>query len=178
MRPTDANIKEGDLRVLLPILKNLNPKIVVEIGTYFGGSAKLWRKELNPEILITMDIKRWANVDNCHYLIGNSQDVETFDKVVNILDNKQIDFLFIDGGHLYDEVKGDFESFSSLVTDGGLIVFHDILYRNKENDVPTFWKEIKRHYNYIEIAQDHDTTGIGIITKQKAFERTEHGNIT
>ena len=38
---------------------------------------------------------------------------------------KPIRLLFIDGGHKYEEVKMDFDSWSPFLVDGGMIIFHD-----------------------------------------------------
>jgi len=40
--------------------------------------------------------------------------------------NKPIDFLFIDGGHEYEDVLADFQLFFPYVVPGGLIGFHDV----------------------------------------------------
>jgi len=37
----------------------------------------------------------------------------------------KIDFLYIDGDHSYEGVKKDFELYSNLLTDNGIIVIHD-----------------------------------------------------
>jgi predicted O-methyltransferase YrrM len=118
-------------------------------------------------------------MQNCHYLTGlPSQDPRIEEEVRKLLGKRKVDFLFLDGSHMYEDVKRDFEIYAPMVRQGGLIMFHDILYRYDEGDVPRFWKEIKRNYNYIEIAQNNDTTGVGIITKDEPYERTHHGNIT
>ena len=170
-------IQTEDLEIALPILKTINPKIIVEIGTYFGGSVKLWRDTFKPTTLITIDIKAWASpIDDVEYVIGSSHDKP--DEVKKLLKGKEIDFLFIDGDHRAEAVTKDFELYLPLVRQGGLIMFHDVIYRNAENDVPTLWKEIKRNYNYVEIAMNNNTTGVGIITKDSPYERTEHGNVT
>jgi predicted O-methyltransferase YrrM len=36
-----------------------------------------------------------------------------------------IDFLFIDGEHSYDGLRGDWEAWSGLVTRGGIVALHD-----------------------------------------------------
>lgn len=40
--------------------------------------------------------------------------------------NKKIDFLFIDGSHIYKDVKSDFELFYPWVKPGGIVAFHDV----------------------------------------------------
>ncbi len=39
---------------------------------------------------------------------------------------KKIDLLFIDGSHLYEDVKADFELFFPWVKPGGMVLFHDV----------------------------------------------------
>jgi len=43
------------------------------------------------------------------------------------LNGEPLDFLFIDGDHTYEGVKRDFEMYSPLVRNGGIIAFHDIV---------------------------------------------------
>lgn len=40
--------------------------------------------------------------------------------------NKKIDLLFIDGSHLYEDVKKDFELFYKWLKPGGIVAFHDV----------------------------------------------------
>ena len=79
-------------------------------------------------------------------------------------DNK-LDLLFIDGDHSYEGVKNDFELYSSLVKENGLICFHDIIPSSWGFGVPRFWNEIKMRYEHIEIieSQNQDGFGIGLI---------------
>lgn len=53
--------------------------------------------------------------------------------------NKTIDFLFIDGSHLYEDVKKDFEIFYPWVKEGGIIALHDV--SRGHPGVLKFWKE-------------------------------------
>ena len=48
------------------------------------------------------------------------------------------DFLFIDAGHSYDDVRADYENYRPMVRSGGLIAFHDALPRDR-------YPEIKVH---------------------------------
>lgn len=51
-----------------------------------------------------------------------------------------IDVLHIDAGHLYDEVKADFENWSPFVRPGGVVLFHDI--ESFPDDVGRFFREL------------------------------------
>ena len=65
------------------------------------------------------------NIFNNHYeyIQGNSQKIETIEKLKTFIDD--IDVLFIDGDHSSNGVKNDFELYSPMVKNGGYIVFDD-----------------------------------------------------
>jgi MMP 1-O-methyltransferase len=50
----------------------------------------------------------------------------------------EIDLLFIDAGHKYEEVKADYEAWSKFVPVGGFIAFHDVF---------DMWPGIVKLYN-------------------------------
>jgi cephalosporin hydroxylase len=142
-------------------LKKRNIKNVLEIGTYKGGTAFLFKKLLNANVT-TIDIKNLLPIKIALKLKGiraiqsNSHNKETLEKVKG-----NYDLLFIDGDHAYESVKKDFEMYSPLVRKGGIIAFHDIFINH---DVNIFWNEIKRNHNYLEI-KNNKPLGIGVILK-------------
>jgi len=83
----------------------------------------------------------------------DSHDIDTLRKVKAILGSNKLDFLFIDGDHTYQGVRKDFEMYSALVREGGMIAFHDIVpgLPQSVGGVPKFWKEIKNNYAHKEI---------------------------
>lgn len=52
------------------------------------------------------------------------------------------DFLFIDAGHLIDDVRQDFADYAPLVREGGLIAFHDAVQRGPSVEVHIFIQEL------------------------------------
>ena len=90
-------------------------------------------------------------------------------RVEDLLNGKQVELLFIDGDHSYEGVKKDFEMYSPLVADGGMIAFHDIAVHTKfaNCEVDRFWKEVKQNYRHREIIDDtkQGWAGIGILWK-------------
>ena len=101
-----------------------------------------------------------------YLLREDSRKQETLEKVKEILNGNQLDFLFIDGDHSYEGVKKDFEMYSSLVRKGGIIAFHDIVnkdFTRKDIEVPKFWEEIKIKFTHKEIIFDNFNYGIGVL---------------
>ncbi len=110
----------------------------LEIGCYAGGSACLMLQRKNTNV-ISIDLggpvpkeRVLENVNklNIHnneynYIQGNSHDIETENKLKEILQGKSIDILFIDGDHSAIGTQKDFETYSKYVADGGYIVFDD-----------------------------------------------------
>jgi len=161
-----ANIAPEDFKRALPHLKRIKPKVIVEIGTYLGGSARLWQALFKPDVLITIDRKKLASdLEDCLYLHEHlSKDPRTVAAVIDFLDGTPIDLLFLDGGHLYDDVKADFELYSPLVRHGGLVLFHDIYNDNPGAvEVPRYWQELKASRDYVEIEQTDNSSGLGIV---------------
>lgn len=56
--------------------------------------------------------------------------------------DRQIDILFIDGSHNYDDVKADFEAFYPFVKKGGIVALHDV--RGMWKGVIKLWSEIRK----------------------------------
>jgi predicted O-methyltransferase YrrM len=66
--------------------------------------------------------------------------------------------------HTYEGVKKDFEMYSPLVREGGIVAFHDIVPGLHEyvGGVPRFWREVKSNYVSKEIVKDWNQGGFGI----------------
>lgn len=52
--------------------------------------------------------------------------VQGYSSMVGKSWRRKIDVLFIDGSHIYEDVKADFELFYPWVKPGGLVLFHDV----------------------------------------------------
>lgn len=175
---TKACIQKDDLEVLMPILDKYNPQVILEIGTHKGGSYKLFKDSYKPKKLITIDNTELAKIDSPYYIVADSHNDLTAHMVFKMLDGDEVDMLFIDGDHSDAGVRKDFELYQPFVKKGGLIVFHDVIYDSPPaNEVYKLWKELKKHYAYIEFALNNNTTGVGIIFNNK-FDRTEYGRAT
>jgi cephalosporin hydroxylase len=170
---------------LAKFVYELQPKVVVEIGTKFGGTFMIWN-EIAPGIKISVDLvegihggvsrldtdarnARFRELynDSCIFIEGNSHDLATYDLLVKALDGKTIDFLFIDGDHTYEGVKEDYETYSSLVSENGYIGFHDIndtqRHRDRDVYVGKLWNELVGEKTEFNV--NADWAGIGVIKK-------------
>jgi len=109
-------------------------------GGKFGGGYRKWREPL---------YRSFALLGQQIYLLReDSHKTETLEQVESILQGRKVDFLFIDGDHTYEGVKKDFEMYSPLVGQGGMIAFHDIVPGPVKNvgGVPEFWRKVKDNY--------------------------------
>jgi len=167
---------------LLRLLKTRKLKTVVEIGTAQGGTFYTWCKIATSDAFIIsidlpggpfgggytlQDVKKFKKYrkqkQKVYFLRKDSHRQDTKDRLVKILDGRKIDFLFIDGDHRYRGVKKDFQLYSPLVKQNGLVVFHDILHHPKVPacKVEKFWNEIKSKYKYIELTDKTSDRGWG-----------------
>lgn len=162
---------------LLKLLNNHKPKFIIEIGTYDGGTLFAFTKVASPEAtLISIDLPtgypKWktsyynsfaTNHQKIYLLKANSHDEATLKEVIKLLDRHEADFLFIDGDHSYEGVKGDFDMYSTVTKKGGIIALHDIV--PGILGVNKFWNGLKKKYDHMEIveSQDQPSCGIGIL---------------
>ncbi len=184
-------IKSEILR-LIKIIKKEKPKAVIEIGTARGGTLFLISKSIPEEsLIISIDLpggsfgygypkikmrlfKSFSRPKQKMYLIrADSHKIDTLSKVKKILNNKSVDFLFIDGDHTYEGVKKDFEMYSPLVKNAGIIGFHDIVVSKKGSNIGVndFWNQIKKNYENEEIVEDWNQLrrGIGILKTKRTY---------
>ena len=184
------SIRTGQVRSeitkLLEIIKDKNPKIILEIGTASGGTLFLFTNIANPEAtIISIDLpggafgggyREWKipiyqsfakNKQKIRLVRANSHYLKTFEHVKKILDGRMLDFLFIDGDHTYEGVKKDFNTYSRLVKKGGIIALHDIVDKAYVLGcyVFKFWNEIKKEYKHQELIGDisQNWAGIGVV---------------
>lgn len=122
-------------------VEKIKPKTIIEVGLGNGGSLKFWEfiilqsgydnktgtiisLESNPSLYPTWD---WKNSKVDIYIIhGDSTDINIISNVKQILGDKKVDFLFIDGGHRYSVPEKDFNNYSPFVRERGIICIADL----------------------------------------------------
>jgi len=166
----------SEINSLAAEVAKLQPKVIVEIGTYEGGTSLIWA-QLASERVVTCDINppgpRGALIREfpppgspcvVSIMTGDSHSPEFAARVEAELGGVPVDFLFIDGDHREAGVEADYRAYRHLVREGGLIGFHDIADKQDQpgNEVQHFWKRLKQEADTQEIIEDRDQTGFGI----------------
>ena len=175
---------------LVSVVAARSPRCVVEIGTAYGGTFfGLGWGASDDAVLVSVDLRHgefgggyppwrgrlyssFRRASQRVFLIeGDSHEATTLAAVEAAVAGRTIDLLFIDGDHTYDGVRADFETYSGLVTPGGMIGFHDIVPEKSEQfsavrvatgGVPQFWRETRAGYAYDEFVEDWQQGAFGI----------------
>jgi predicted O-methyltransferase YrrM len=168
---------EAEFAVLLALYRALDPARVLEIGTYHGGTLYHWLKNSHAFTSIVSVDSYAVGVDNrdlypewntesvdLTVLVGDSHAAVTVE-AVKVLG--PYDFVFIDAGHYYKEVKADWELYRPMVRSGGILCLHDILTHPvwPSIEVGRLWDEIKEDHLTFEIVADRNAEwgGIGVV---------------
>ena len=156
----------SEILQLAELIRLQKPRTVLEIGTAAGGTLFLLSRMAAPDAhLVSVDLpggacgggypswrgdiyRRFAAPEQRMSLFrADSHSTETLERVKQLLDGSAVDVLFIDGDHTYEGVKRDFELYSPLVRDGGLIGLHDIVKYDPswgyQVEVNRFWTEVE-----------------------------------
>lgn len=134
------------------IVRNVNPSLICEIGSYCGGSLYAFSKLLSQDgTIISIDyITESHGLKTRHQRVQSKKRVETMirndglnvrlienksetaeDELVSVLDGRFLDVLFIDGDHHL--IEQDFHRYSKYVRKGGIVGFHDTRNRHYPN---------------------------------------------
>ncbi len=164
---------------LLAIYRERAPERVLEVGTYHGGTLYHWLQNA-PTGTIIVSVDTYAvGVDNRPLysdwcppgvtvlaIQGDSNDDDTARRVGK---HGPYQWVWIDAGHHYDEVRRDWELYGPMCEPGGVVAFHDILPASRNHpkiQVHQLWQEIWAFgYRTEEIVADPnaDWGGIGLV---------------
>jgi hypothetical protein len=162
----------------MSLIELLLPRLVVEMGTYWGDSycafcqavAKLqfdtkciavdtWQGDAHTgEYAGILDDLR-AHHDPLYSRFSTLKQC-TFDDALRDVADASVDLLHIDGLHTYDAVRHDFESWLPKVSDRAVVLFHDTAERTGDFGVWKLWAELAPGYPSFEFEHGH---GLGVL---------------
>jgi hypothetical protein len=203
--------QDDEIVQLMQLLDKELPKDsnFIEIGSALGGSFHCFGSVLPNGRKISVDVtiddskmpypsfvtldgyieKRWENWNknftDVHSILGDSLSQETIDKVKNILEDKKVNFILIDGDHSHEYIKWDTLKYLQFVNDDGILAYHDIFgqYRGFWAELISFYPneciEIKsqftgdednRHYETDRFGEKVKGPGIGVLKLNKEIK--------
>ena len=163
----------------------LRPEVIVELGTQYGDSYCAFChsvQELNltahcyaidnwqgdphvgsygPEILADLRAHHDSMYGSFSRLIQGS-----FDDALQHFPDGSIDLLHIDGYHVYEVVRTDFEYWLPKTSERGVILFHDTNVRERDFGVWKLWQELREQYLHFEFLHG---SGLGMLVVGKDF---------
>jgi cephalosporin hydroxylase len=122
-----------DLWIYQEIIVRDKPDLIIEVGTYRGGSA-LFLAQICDLVgageVLTIDIDATQapvrpHHDRITYLLGSSTDPEIFQKAKIASEGKANVLIILDGDHRCDHVVKELRLYSELVRPGGYVIVED-----------------------------------------------------
>jgi hypothetical protein len=168
----------GHTPVMKFIIRELKPKVFVELGvhngfSYFVGCQAIRECQLSTK---SFAIDHWLGDSQAGFFDDNvfpsvitlNQKYSEFsnllkmkfDEALDQFENSSIELLHIDGFHSYESVKKDFIGWLPKMSSNAIILLHDIHVRRNTFGVYKFWGEIKDQFQTMEFTNSH---GLGII---------------
>lgn len=166
------------------LAKHMNPELIVELGTQAGTGALHFRHGSPTARIVTVDIKKtlpkWCNQlreQRIEYIISDAA------KAASLVDG-DIDIIFYDANHEYENVIAEVAAWMPRVKEGGIAMFDDIHYdiekrkhghylskHNKllatgeETGMSRAWKEVSEQYGKeaFEFEELHPGVSFGVI---------------
>jgi cephalosporin hydroxylase len=128
-----------DVWITLEIMWEVKPDIVIECGTYHGGSALLWAtmlEQINPEgRVITIDIEDKREPDaktfdiakrKVDFLLGSSTSPKIVQEVEKRVEGKRV-LVILDSLHTPEHVLNELRAYSPFVQTGSYIIVQDTI---------------------------------------------------
>jgi hypothetical protein len=155
-----------ELGVLLDVVRNtIRPRLMLEIGSWYGGSLFAWASIGVDVLAVTLPETRDFLEDGHQWgatmVYGNSHDAEMLTRIPEAAAGRTIDFAFIDGDHSESGCRDDF---GLCVTLGiPVIGMHDID-GTGDPGVRKVWDEVSARFRHAVILNPCEKpVGTGIV---------------
>lgn len=120
-----------DLWVMQEIIHQVRPDVIVETGTYRGGSSYYYAHLLDfvgRGRVYTIDIEDYPGKPKhprVHFLLGSSTEPAVFSRVQSEIKPGESVLVFLDSDHRKDHVLRELNLYHQLVTPGSYIIVED-----------------------------------------------------
>jgi cephalosporin hydroxylase len=170
---------EGHLLWAYSEIPKINPKTIVELGVHWGHSLFMMAESCQDHGIGTTlyGIDHWQGdvhagkftdevyetSKECSKLYPNVKLIKkTFSEAEEDWDG-EIDLLHIDGRHLYEDIKEDFENWVPYVKNGGWVWLHDTQVQERNFGIHKYFKELKKNHPKWEFSERVESKGLGKI---------------
>jgi predicted HAD superfamily hydrolase len=175
-RPVTAWLEHGPFATWL--VRRLKPRRIVELGTHFGYSYFAMCQSVAEAGLSTecIAIDLWQGdehagfYDNSVYesVVAENEQYKHFSRLIRskfadalaLVEDGSIDLLHIDGTHLYDDVREDFESWRPKLSPSAVVLFHDTEVRERDFGLYRYWPEVSAGKPTWNFRHEH---GLGVL---------------
>jgi predicted O-methyltransferase YrrM len=132
-----------DRLMLYALVRGLRPKLALEIGARWGGSARIIANAMEENgvgQLVGID----PEVENFRvprhelhgrYILVKGYSPQDLPAATAKLNDRPIDFVFIDAMHIHDAVKADFLGVLPYLGDGAHVLFHDTFHQGVDQAI-------------------------------------------
>lgn len=162
------------------VVRQVQPRVFVELGTQFGHSYFAFCKAVAEAGLPTRchAVDTWQGDDHAgrygeavHAVVQahNAQRYDsfstllrmTFDEALAHFPDATVGLLHIDGLHSYEAVRHDFETWLPKLAPGAVVLFHDTSVRKPGFGVWQYWQELQKAYpHHLEFSHAY---GLGVL---------------
>jgi hypothetical protein len=160
------------------LVKTLRPRRIVELGTHRGNSycafcQAITTLQLNAQAFA---VDAWKGDIHMDTEVGVLEDLQayhdprfggfsrllqmTFDEGREMIEDRSIDLLHIDGTHTYEAVKHDLENWKSTLSSRSVVLFHDTCVHRDKYEVWRLWNELAAKYPSFEFRHSF---GLGVL---------------
>lgn len=186
----DGNVSAFELMAIVSIVADIQPKTVLEIGTFDGNTTlqvalncqedavihtidlpndptetamPVWTADLKYALDKAKHIRKYVGTAMEANIVQHFGDSTAYD-FSKFTDQGLIDFCFIDGGHSYDCVKSDTENTFKHLSKNGVVLWHDFAPTCPGNFA--YLCELNKLYPLVHIA------GTTIVMHKSSFEQS------
>ena len=178
-RLTEVNSWHEHIPFAFAIMQMVKPKIFIELGTHKGDSycafcqavetleldtacyaVDTWEGDEQSGLYGTEILENLRAYHDPLYGSFSRLIQSRFDLALDHFSDGSVDLLHIDGLHIYDAVKHDFDAWLPKMSTHGVILLHDINVREREFGVWRLWQDLKDRYPGFEFRHGN---GLGVL---------------